>query len=148
MDRNIPLTFIYFIISAFWTAQYGDDGGGKPKASINTLTSKERQNIRGDNARKTLDQLKKYNRAKLHIDKTADALTTPIKNERDEAKKRRKMLQSIGKKSDDELVDIVGDTVVGNEQGLSGGPLANSPETTLVRLHNLQSLLEEDDEQD
>jgi hypothetical protein len=105
------------------------------------------QSIRSENARKTLDQLKKHNRAKLHVDKLADALTTPHKKERNVALKRRKMLQDIGKKGDDEVIDIVGDTVAGNEQGLSAGPLTTSPETTLVRLHNLNSLLEDNGEE-
>lgn len=64
--------------------------------------------VRSDNARKSIDVLKKYNRAQLQADKSMQELSTPQKKERGDAMKRRKMLQDFDTKDDNDVTNYGG----------------------------------------
>ncbi len=129
---------MWFAYRAYFNAQYGsgskDEDMDKKIPAVEKLSANEARQLRQNNSIQTFDTLKKYNSKKLHNDKDRNDLTTPQKNERKIAKKRKVLLKEIGKKDVAELTDFMQELVASGERPLSQGPLETSPNTTLVRL--------------
>jgi hypothetical protein len=102
------------------------------------LSARDKEAIRSNNARESLNIIKKYNSKKLHNDtvRVRAQLTTPQKAKRVDAKKRKTMLKECAAMDDNELSDLFGELVASGDRTLSAGPLSTAPNTTLVRLEN------------
>jgi hypothetical protein len=100
------------------------------------LSARDKEAIRSNNVRESLNIIKKYNSEKLHNDKMRAQLTTPQKAERADAKKQKTMLKECAAMDDNELSDLFGELVSSGDRTLSAGPLSTTPNTTLGRLEN------------
>jgi hypothetical protein len=100
----------------------------------------ERAAARTNNAMLSLDNMVTYNNKKMHNDKRKSELSTPEKEERKEAKMRKKKYLKPLQLADEKEVTAKMRQLVGpGEPTLSQTPLKSTPNTLLTRLKNAWS---------
>jgi hypothetical protein len=100
----------------------------------------ERAAARTNNAMLSLDNMVTYNNKKMHNDKRKSELSTPEKEERNEAKMRKKKYLKPLQLADEKEVTAKMRQLVGpGEPTLSQTPLKSAPNTLLTRLKNAWS---------
>jgi hypothetical protein len=111
------------------------------------LSAAEKTAIRNNNARESLDALRKHNNKMRHNNKSKSELTQEQKNQRKEAKKRKILLEQYDEMTDKELSNLFSECVYTGDKTLSAGPLSTTPNTTLIRLERAQADSSDSDEE-
>ena len=105
--------------------------------SNQTVLRKERDERITNNALATFDNAVKYNNKKLHNNKAPVELSTPQKEERVTAKRRKKMLKKI--KGDEAKVEVIQEIVGSTDKPISQAKLDIGEEVVLQRIERAQS---------
>lgn len=96
-----------------------------------------------NNGMATFDAVVKYNNKKLHNNKNPSDLTTPQKQERSKAKKRKVMLKDIKKKG--EQVEVIQECIGTDDKNLSEAKLDVGEEILLARIERAVDTDDSDD---